>query len=152
MPKKLDWYLSTAKEMIENDAGLRKSQKAMDRMSHLEYTLPEPLSNLEWVRKIVSTAPFEALRGSTRALSALEERIRIDPITVAGGDMGADSLRAKERANEWEKVLKWQMGLASTRRPIFRADVVRSALLYDEIVGQVIHLPTQINTIDKIGG
>ena len=151
-PKTLEHYIETAADMISGDAGLRKMQKAMDRMSHLEYTLPEPLSNLAWVRKIISTAPYEALRGSTRALSALADRLKIEPITVAGTDMDADSLAAKMKANEWEKVLRWQMDLASTRRSIFRSDVVRSALLYDEIVAQVIHLPTQIKAIEQLGG
>lgn len=142
----LQKYVEIAKELIDDYSALRVMQRAMDDMSNLEWELPSGLS-LEWIRKVKTTAPHDTIKAGVRVLSGLDERIRLDPYSFPQGGEAA-----KKSANEWETALKWQMDRAARRRAILRQDVVRSALMYDEIVGQVVHLPTQIKTIKKLGG
>lgn len=150
-----DWYLDTAAALIERDKELRKMQLAMERMSHLDYALPSALQRLQWMRAYRTTAPYDALSGATRALSRLEENLKIEPITVmralqAGYD--DDSSAARQAANEWETCLKWNMRKAAGRGAIFRPDIIRSAVLYDEVCLQVVHLPTQAKVVARLGG
>jgi len=143
-------YVETANEFIERYETLRRMQDRLDRMSRLEWSRPAGM-NAPWLRDFKTTAPYDAIRAGVRVLSGLDEDITIDPYAfpeTAEGDITA----AKLKANAWETALKWQMDRAARRRAILRQDVTRSALMYDEIVGQVIHLPTQIKAIKKMGG
>lgn len=139
-----------ANDMITNFGNLRKIQVKLDEMSRLDWHRPAGL-DAEWMRDFKTTAPFDAIKAGVRVLSGLKEDITIDPYAFLEYEMG-DYTEAKQKANEWETVLRWQMDRAAGRRAILRQDVVRSALMYDEIVGQIVHLPTQIKTIKKLGG
>ena len=110
------------KELVDSQKNLKEAQAAYERMSRMQYTLPSPLDEFDWVRPIISTAPYDALRGVKRALANLEESLSIDPITVVGvvGD-GRDSEAAKVEANDWETILLWQMQMASKRRAAMRS-------------------------------
>lgn len=137
----------TSRRMIERNANLRKAQYAYERMARLNYKLPDPIRDWEWIRPIVSTAPYDALRGVTRALSNLDERVSIHPACVLkalGKEATEDSQAARKLANEWEKILEWQSRRASKRRQAFRSSVIYSAALYHEVVGRLIHVPTQL--------
>ena len=131
--------------MIERDKNLMLTRKRYEQMARLQYTLPEPLNSFEWVHPIISDSPYSALRGGTRALSNQQEDLNIDPVTVlkalGGGDI--ESREAKRLANTWEKNLGWQMERMQRRNTILRSSIVWSSLLYHEVVGQLIHLPTQ---------
>jgi hypothetical protein len=144
MAKSFKDIRTKVKELVDSQKNLKEAQAAYERMSRMQYTLPSPLDQFDWVRPIISTAPYDALRGVKRALANLEESLSIDPITVVKvvGD-GRDSEVAKVEANDWETILLWQMQMASKRRAAMRSSVVESAALYDEVVGQLIHLPTQ---------
>ena len=131
-------------------ANLKKAQGEYQRIARIQYNLPSPLNQFDWVRPIRSTAPYDALRGVTRALSNLESSLTIDPVTVVGaaGDT-RDSDAAKNLANKWETIINWQMQLASKRRAAMRSSIVESAALYDEVVGQLVHVPTQFKLTGK---
>lgn len=136
-----------AQRMIERNANLRKAQYAYERMARLNYKLPDPIRDWEWIRPIISTAPYDALRGVTRALSNLDEKVNIHPACVLkalGGQATDSSQAARELANEWESILEWQSRRASKRRQAFRSSIVYSAALYHEVVGRLIHVPTQL--------
>jgi len=151
--KEMQWFLDRADELISRDSGLRDMQSAMDRMARLEYNLPPSLQNLEWMRTVRTTAPADAIDAGIKVLSGLDERLKIDPVSVLKGlNVQPNSEAAKMKANEWETALKWQMDLAARRRGVFRDDIIRSALMYDEIVGQVVHLPSQIKSVEALGG
>lgn len=150
-----DWYIDEVAALVDRDAGLRAQQAAYDRIAHLEYSLPEPLARLQWMRNYRTTAPYDALRGATRALSGIEEAVTIEPVSVSRAlekGYDSDTTQARVIANQWETVLKWNMRRASQRHAIFRSDIVRSAVMYDEICAQVVHLPTQIKAHSKLGG
>lgn len=144
MAKALQHYIDLVGDMAARDSNLRIVQRAMDRMAELEYRLPEALRKLAWMRTYRTTAPFDALRGATRAMSELTEILTIDPVTVLKGlgeDYGDDSQKARVKAGAWEKTLTWNMRRSMKRAALFRSDLVRSALLYDEICVQVVYLP-----------
>jgi len=132
-----------AKRMLDADKGLSEYRAAYERISNVQYTLPEPLRSWEWIRPIVSTAPHDALRAGALALSNLQESVTVHPISVHIEAEDDTSAAAKERANEWEKALRWAVERASKRSANFRHSVLWNALVYDEVLAQLIHLPTQ---------
>ena len=150
MTEHIEHFVEIANEMIERYGTLRIMQDKLDRMSRLEWNRP-PGMNAPWMRDFKTTAPYDAVRAGVRVLSGLDEDVTIDPYAFPEMTEG-DLTSAKLKANAWEMALKWQMNRAARRRAILRQDVTRSALMYDEIVGQVIHLPTQIKAIKKMGG
>ena len=150
MPKSIEEVWEIAKDLAERDANLRTMQSRLDEMTRLEYRLPPPLDNFDWVRAVIVTAPYDAISAGVRALSGLDERITIDPVTVMKAAKGEEE--AKHIANLWEVSLKWQMDLAARRKGILREESVRSALQYDEVCVQIVHLATQIRAIEKLGG
>jgi len=136
-------YRDIATRMIREQAALKSDQKSYEKMSRIDYQLPAPLSTFEYIRPFRSTKPYNSLRGARNALSNLEEDLHIHPITVAKVTGDDDSKASKELANRWETVLKWQMNKANVRKGNLRGDIVWSVALYDEVINQGIHLPTQ---------
>lgn len=155
MKKELSDYKDLAREMVEEAGNLRLMQQGMDRMVHLEYELPEALRKFDWVRRFISSSPYEAIKAAVRALSSLMPRIKIEPISVTKALTEGEPVqgqKSKEQANAWEKSLLWALGLAEGRQGMLVSDVVRSALVYDEICGQIVYLPEQIKNIESMGG
>ena len=128
-----------AKRLIDQHKNLRLAQQDYERMSRLIYTLPDPLNKYPWARLDMSTAPYNALRGGKAALSNLDEKVTVAPISISTDD---ETLGAKERANQWEYTLSHVLGRTAKRRANFRGSVIWDALVYDEICAQVVHLPT----------
>ena len=138
-----------SKSMMERYAGLKEAQAEYERMSRLQYTLPDPLDKFDWVRPIISDAPYLALKGTVRTFSNLQEDLNIHPITVHKVTNSDDESKdSRTKANQWEKSLQWQMVKTAERKASFRSSVIWNAALYDEVVGQLIHLPTQFKTMD----
>ncbi|MFA5808759.1 MAG: hypothetical protein WC935_00295 [Thermoleophilia bacterium] len=144
MVRKLDYYLGLANALFERDKDLRDQQLKTDEMIHFEYVLPDSLASLDWVRRLISATPYLAFKAGRRVLSGMNEVITCDPMD--------NSDEARRWSHKVESVLQWNMDLAMRRRASSREDVIGSALLYDEIVGQVVHLPTQIKAIKSMGG
>ncbi len=144
MAHKLDYYLGLSNALYERDKDLRGMQKKMDDMIHFVYKLPDNIASLEWIRRLISSTPYLAYKAGRRVLSGLNELITCEPMD--------NSDEARKWARKVEGILQWNMDMAMRRRASSREDVIGSALLYDEIVGQIIHLPTQIKAIKKLGG
>lgn len=143
--KDLSHYQKLAERMIEADRQRDRAYQAYDDMYHSDWSLPKALVDLEWVRKVISTDPHDAISAGTRVLSSLEPRIKVLPL--------ADNQATKRRANEIERVLAWHLKQANSRRQgTIERDVVHSALRYDEITCQVIDLDYQIKQKDLFGG
>ena len=138
-------YRELAASMYERDKGLKKDQAHYKRMANLEYALPENLRKLDWIIPCISTSPNDSLRGVTRALSNLEEALDIDPVTVMKAVDGDDDegVEAKRLANTWEKIMQWELGRSAKRKRNLRSDVIWDATEQDEVVAQLIHLPTE---------
>src|SRR3990172_11463452 len=143
----LEWVIEQANDLIERYAALRRDQKKLDEVVRLKWSLPPGMP--DWARAFKTTVPYDGIKAGVRVLSGLDERITIDPYAFEENMLG-DLVAAKERANLWEIALKWQMDRAARRKDSLRQGVIRSALMYDEIAGQIVHLPTQIKTIQKL--
>lgn len=137
MVEKLKYYQELAEKMVKQDEKRNDNNNAYDKMDHNDWDAPPKLRELVWFRKFISQDPHDAISAGTRVLSALDERLTLQPL--------ADNQETKSRANEIERALKWQMSQVNRRRQgsVVRS-VVRSALKYDEVIAQVIDLDEQI--------
>lgn len=132
----LSTYQTLAAQMIATDKGRDKMLDAMDAMWQAQWSLPESLDKLGWMRKVVSTDPHDAIRAGTRVLSSVAPRIRVQPL-------GIDEA-SRAQADTLERALGWHFaGAGRNRRASALRDIVLSALLYDEVVAQVVYLPHQ---------
>jgi hypothetical protein len=147
----LSYFQSIAVSMIAADCERDRMLRAMDDMWHNRWALPPGMAGVKWLHKVVSSDPHDAVRAGTRVLSSVAPRITVQPYggsaTVGGG--------AGERlqAERIERALAWHFRNASRRRraSVLR-DVVLSALLYDEVVAQVVYLPAQQQAAKVLGG
>jgi hypothetical protein len=145
MMKDLGFYQSIAQEMVQKDGDRDRMMSAMEQMWRGEWSLPKPVSDLKWIHKVVSTDPHDALRAGTRVLSSVAPRIKVHPL--------GPNEESRANADKIERALSWHFGNASRRRraSVLR-DVVLSALLYDEVVAQVVYLPRQIEAVKAFNG
>ena len=132
----LFYFQTIAQDLIAADRERDRMLAAMDDMWHNRWSLPPNVAGLKWIHKVVSSDPHDAVRAGTRVLSTVAPRITVTPLGAAAGD--------RARAERIERALAWQFRQASRRRraSVLR-DVVLSALLYDEVVAQVVYLPYQ---------
>ena len=142
------WYAEEAQRLIESYYLLRVDQEKLDAIANLSWNLPKPLKKVG-KREAKTTAPSDAIKAGARVLTVLDEVVDVDPVTVS---KKPDSKAATKKAAVWEDVLRWQLELATRRKSILKEDITRSALMYDEICGQLIHLPSQIKNVKAMGG
>ncbi len=141
----LDHYQQVAETMIRQDEAKDRMMAAMEAMWQGRWSLPEEISALQWMHKVTSTDPHDALRAGVRVLSTVAPRIKVLP--VRGGQV------EQSRADQMERALGWLFHQANRRRQAsVMRDIVLSALLYDEIVAQVVYLPHQIAAVQAAGG
>ncbi len=143
--RELNYYQGLARELIAADRERDKMLAAMEDMWHSRWSLPENVQSLRWIHKVVSTDPHDALRAGARVLSAVQPRLRLQPLGT-----GPES---RTQADAIERALGWHFQNASRRRraSVLR-DIVLSALLYDEVVAQVVYLPHQIAALQAFNG
>lgn len=138
-------YQDIADELIANDRDRDVKFEKIDKMHNVEWDMPKEWKNTDWIRKYPSTKPADALDTAIRALSTKEPRLNIMP--VSPNQATRDSFDVIERGFMWA----WrQIGRRSQFSPT-RA-IVSSAIKYDEITAQLIHLPTHNKALKKIGG
>lgn len=143
--KALHHYQTLAQEMMAADADRDRMLRAMDDMWHNRWSLPDTVAGLRWIHKVVSTDPHDAIRAGRRVLSSVAPRISVQP-----RGPGAESRATADRI---ERALGRHFRNASRRRraSVLR-DVVLNALLYDEVVAQVVYLPQQIEALKAFKG
>ncbi|MCW5876499.1 MAG: hypothetical protein KIS85_06410 [Anaerolineales bacterium] len=137
-------FQSLAEEMVAADAGRERMLRAMDAMWHNQWSLPPNVAGLKWIHKVVSSDPHDAVRAGARVLSSVAPRLSVQPL-------GAGPAQ-RARAEQIERALAWHFRNAGRRRQasVLR-DVVLSALLYDEVVAQVVYLPEQQGAAGLLG-
>ncbi|MBN2043630.1 MAG: hypothetical protein JW757_01315 [Anaerolineales bacterium] len=143
--KSLDFYQKRADDLIQQDAGRNRMLAAMEQMWQAQWQLPEAVSGLGWIHKVVSTDPHDALRAGVRVLSSAEPRIKVLPVGLGG--------LPETNLEQVEHALGWLFHQANRRRQasVLR-DIVLSALLYDQVCTQVVYLPHQIKALQAVGG
>jgi hypothetical protein len=142
MMQRLFQFQTIAQDMIAADRERDQMLRAMDDMWHNRWSLPSNVAGLKWIHKVVSSDPHDAIRAGTRVLSSVAPRITVQPL--------GPSAENRAKAEKIERALSWHFRNASRRR---RASVLRdvalSALLYDEVVAQVVYLPEQIAALKQ---
>ena len=131
----LQFYTDLAIEMLKRDKERDIMFAEMNRMWMSDWDLPfEPKG---YIHKVISTDPHDAVRSGMRVLSSGDPRIKLQPLSPDPDN--------RKKANRIERALYWHFKNASRRRSAEAvADVVLSALLYDEVCAQVVHIPWQI--------
>ncbi len=136
----LFYFQAIAQEMVAADRERDQMLRAMDAMWHNRWALPPNVAGLKWIHKVVSSDPHDAIRAGTRVLSSVAPRITVQPLGTGAAQ--------RTQAERIERALSWHFRNASRRRraSVLR-DVVLSALLYDEVVAQVVYLPEQVEAL-----
>jgi hypothetical protein len=131
--------------MVEQDREKDQMMAAMEAMWQGEWQLPREIADLRWIHKVVSTDPHDALRAGVRVLSSVAPRVKVMPLGPGEANQA--------QSEQTEIALSWLFHQANRRRQssVLR-DVVLSALLYDEIIAQVVYLPHQIEALKSVGG
>lgn len=138
-------YKQIATEMIVRDAERDRKFIEIDNMHNVKWEMPKEWENTGWIRKYPSTKPADALDTAIRALSTKEPRLSIMPILP--------NLKTVESFEKIERTLLWawkQIGKRGQLNPT-RA-IVTSAIKYDEITAQLIHIPTHNKAVKEMGG
>ena len=141
----LEHYQELAEKMIKDDEQRDINNRRYDDMDHVAWEPDKKLRDLWWFRSAPSTDPHDAINSGVRVLSALDEKVTLQPL--------ANNVETKQKANQNERVLRWTMAQVNNRRQgTVQRSVVRSALKYDEVVAQVIDLDYQIKNKEAFGG
>lgn len=137
-------YKEIAEEMERRDTERDLKFEKIDKMHNIEWVMPKEWENTGWIRKYPSTKPADALDTAIRALSTKEPRLSIMPL-----------LPNQETIDNFEKIergLMWawkQIGKRGQFNPT-RA-LVTSAIKYDEITAQLIHIPSHNKAVKALG-
>ena len=133
-------YTAAAKRMVEDDSRLIVKLQALDRMWRNDWSLPPEIDGKEWIYKAIDSSPSDALDTATRSFSANHPRPKLTPTSDDPDD--------KSMANLIEDWMKWAYRNADKRSETrLTPDGMRSALRYDKVCIQVIHLPTHYESI-----
>ena len=139
------YYTELADTIEKADEKRDQAFEEYDKMYHSEWELPHELKALQWIRKVVSTDPHDAVYAGMRVLSSLAPKVKFTPLR--------SDPDTKRHANEVEKNLLWQLKSANRRRPHkVEADVTFSAILYSATAINVIDLDHHIKLVEQAGG
>lgn len=143
MLKKIEHYIDVAKEMIDSEAARIELLEKIDQMVDLDYKLPKEMSELKWMRTIVSTDPLAVITTGVRTLSTVEPGVFVQPLN--------DNPETKTSTNELEQNLLWQLRQASKRaKNDIVGDVVESSLRYDMVVTGTFPIKWQLKGSNKV--
>jgi len=107
----------------------------MDAAFHNEWDWPNDYKP-EWVHKVISSDPHDALRSATQILGSVTPHVKVQPLS--------SDAETKKRTDDLERALQWQLDLASARNQgSVIESVVQSALQYSMVCAQVLYIPYQ---------
>lgn len=115
----------------------------VDDHVHSVWELPSNVSNISWMRAVITTDPADAVATTVRTFATHAPKFRITPL--------ANNEPNRLRANEIEQILRWHWKKASNRaetRPLW--NVVESAARYAMVAAQVVYLPCQFKTFETL--
>ena len=141
-------YAVTRSMRMLEDREFSELDDMFDEMFNMwisNWSLPEEIKDTQWVHRVTSTDPHDAIRAGTRTLATVAPKLRLYPTF--------DNPETRETANQVERALSWIFQLASRRRSVsLLRDIVLSALLYDEVIVSSWYLPYQEKLMKKVGG
>jgi hypothetical protein len=138
----LQEYYDMAQGLIDWYADRNTLFAHMDDMYYSRFTMPEGVP--EWVLKVVSTDPHDAVLTTTRTFATVKPRFKVMPMLPNEAN--------RDRANQIETALAYNFHQAGRRNDASVVwDVVWSAALYAEVAAQVIYLPYQEKILKAMG-
>lgn len=142
--KTLDEIKTLSQRMVEDDKDRDAAYQAYEDIYHNLFDLPASMKALQWIRKVIDTDPHDAVRTVVRVLASRPPYIDVVPL--------APDQDNKEAAQELEYTLKWCLRSANRRRrTTVEFDMAKSAVLYAEIVANVIDIDYQIKSMKARG-
>ena len=140
MKQKESYVFKLAERWMKEDKAKKEKLRAMDKMWKNEFNLPKSMSELETTLKVVDSSPSDALETASRTFSTKLPKITYLPL--------GPSPQNKETANKIERGLTWELFNADKRSmSSIVADAMRSALRYDAVCFQLIHLPSHYDAL-----
>lgn len=136
MIHELDYYVSVAKEAIEDDVERDAVYQKIDDAAHSRFENPPELKALPWIgeRKFVSTAPADALNAAIRTFATRSPQLKIQPLS--------DETKEYERVESLEEAMAWEfmrMNSIGKKSPHWR--IVEYAMKYCAVAIETSYLP-----------
>lgn len=145
MAKGINYFVELAKKMVDDDAERDAAFVYYEKLYHGEWELPDKIKELGWVRAVKSTDPHDSVETGRRILSGLNPRVKWQPLD--------ESETSRRFANHMEKILKWHLKAANSRRSKrVEGEIVQSALLYDAVAANIIDMDWHIRIVKERGG
>jgi hypothetical protein len=138
----LDDLYDIAQGLVDWYADRNTMFKNMDDMFYKRWTMPEGVP--EWVLKVVSTDPHDAILTTIRTFSTLNPHFKVAPMI--------NNEANRDRANQIETALSYNFRRAGRRNDASVTwDIMMSAALYSETAAQVVYLPYQEKVLKAMG-
>jgi len=138
----LDDYYQIAQGFIDLYADRNALFQQMDEMYYNRWIMPEGMP--DWVMKVVSTDPHDAILTTVRTFATLKPRFKVMPML--------NNEANRDRANQIETALAYNFKQASRRSDAsITWDIMMSSSLYAEVAAQVIYLPYQEKVLEVMG-
>jgi hypothetical protein len=138
----LDGYFDLAEGLIESYAERNTLFEKMESMFYKNWDFPAGMP--EWVMKVVSSDPADAVMTTVRTFATLKPRFKVLPMLPNEAN--------RKRANEIETAISYNFMQAGRRNDNSVVwDVMMSATLYAEVAAQVIYLPYQEKVLEAMG-
>jgi hypothetical protein len=135
----LDELYVTAQGLVDGYAKRNTLFQHIDAMFYKQWAFPPGMP--DWVLKVVSTDPADAVLTTVRTFATVSPRFKVAPM-----------LPNRKRANEIETAIAYNFHQAGRRNDASVAwDVMMSAALYSEVAAQVIYLPYQEKILKAMG-
>jgi hypothetical protein len=139
----IDGYKKLAGKLCEQDRKRNEAFTAYEAMWHNEWAMPADLSKYDYMHKVTDHSPHDAIKAGVNVLTGNPVRVKVLPSQMTEEQQTA--------ANEWERVLKWQLMQANRRRPVsIEADTALSALLFQAAAMTVIDIDWQITQVKAL--
>ena len=134
---KIREYRTLLKTLLNADADRDSAFRYYQRIFHNEWALPEGMGLYDYMHKVTDHSPHDAILAGVRVLTGNPLKLKVMPALA--------NVETKAKANEQERVLRWQLIQANRRRTSrVENDIALSALLYGAVALNVVDLDWQI--------
>ena len=138
--KALGWYHGKLREMQQDNYERNKLFRAIDKMVHNDWQLPEELDTIPDIRAVIDTTPSDALTSAAIALSTILPRFKLIP--------HGKSMSELKRSNDIEYALTNSFAGMNKRYRNYLYDKVTSSLRYNMIVSYIDDMYFKFNGVN----
>jgi len=138
----LEDLYDTAQGLVDSYADRNILFKNIDAMFYKQWSFPAGMP--DWVMKVVSTDPADAILTTVRTFATVTPRFKVMPMLPNEAN--------RKRANEIETAIAYNFRQAGRRNDsTIEWDVMQSAAMYAEVAAQVVYLPYQEKILEAMG-